>query len=232
MTEIRINNPVRDNFAMVPNSLYSWPGLSVKAKFLMAYLLQFRSGVCPPVAAIEAQSGLSRDARRAAMGELMAAGLAQWVVQRDKSGRVVAKFLEVTTLPLLQAVVAQAAHAPENQAHGREGGETPVLSHAPENPSDGFSVPPETETRPSGTGNQAILKREDKKRRAAAARASAPVGRKRAVGAVQPVPADWSDYQRKAVRLGQSVQIGGEWVLPKTDAMQRAQVALEAWERA
>lgn len=232
MTEIRINNPVRDNFAMVPNTLWTWPGLSFKAKGLMAYLLQFRTGVCPAVAGIEAETGLSRDARRAAMGELVAAGLAQWVVERDRAGRVVAKFLEVTTLPLLQAVVAGASRGPENQAHGAEPAKSPECLHAPDNPSDGKSGASRREAVRAETGNQAILKREEKERRAARARAFAPEGRKRAIAGLSVVPADWSDFQRNAVRVGQTVQIGGEWVLPKSEAMHRAQAALDAWERA
>lgn len=126
MTEIRINNPIQSGFAMVPDVLWRWPGLSFRAKGFMAYLMSFRQGVAPPVAAMEAETGLGRDARKAAMRELMGAGLARWIVQRDVSGRVVAKALEVTTLPLLAAVASEAAglravHATEKPSDGKSG---------------------------------------------------------------------------------------------------------------
>ena len=106
MSYIKIDNPIQRDFAMVPNVLWVWPGLTFKAKGFFAFLLSFRHGVCPPVAAMEAQTGLGRDARKAVMRELEAAGLARWVVARDAAGRVVAKHLEVTTRPLLAAIAS------------------------------------------------------------------------------------------------------------------------------
>lgn len=140
-----------------------------------------------------------------------------------RPGETRAQWLEVTTLPLLQATVSQVT---ENQSDGAQGAES---IHAPEKPFYGKPVTPETETRRDATGNQAILKREEKRKRAAQARAFAPEGRKRAAGGFRP--SDWSDFQRKAIRQGQTVEIAGEWVMPKSEAMHRAQAALEAWER-
>jgi len=165
MTDIRINNPVQSGFAMVPDVLWRWPGLSFKAKGFMAYLLSFRHGVCPPVAAMEQDTGLGRDARKAVMRELQSAGLARWIIQRGAGQRVVAKFLEVTTLPLLAAVVAEAksadSHAPENTSHGEK-------RHAPEKPSDGKPVAPRRLSSRVAPAVQAILKRKEKEKEAVA----------------------------------------------------------------
>jgi hypothetical protein len=165
MTEIRINNPIASGFSMVPDILWRWPGLSFKAKGFMAYLLSFRHGVCPPVAAMEAETGLGRDARKAVMRELERVGLASWVVQRDGRGRVVAKFLEVTTVPLLAAIVSAAqpvsVHTPENPSHGES-------VHTTEKPSDGKSVAARRVTRRVAPAVQAILKRNNKEKEAGA----------------------------------------------------------------
>ncbi len=119
MTEIRINNPIERGFAMVPDVLWQWPGLSFKAKGFMAFLLSFRGGNIPPVAAIEEMTGLGRNVRRACMAELQAAGLAEWKVQHGAGGRVVAKFLLVDTGPLLRAVASGQVHrAPEKPSDG------------------------------------------------------------------------------------------------------------------
>lgn len=77
MTEIRINNPVCDAFAMVPDALWRVPGLSFNAKALAAYLAQFPAGFVPLVATVEAETGLGREARRSAYAQLRAAGLLQ-----------------------------------------------------------------------------------------------------------------------------------------------------------
>lgn len=159
MSYIKIHNPVQTEFAMVPNVLWSWPSLSFKAKGFFAYLLSFRHGVCPSVAAMEAETGLGRDARKAVMRELEAAGLARWVVQRDASARIVAKFLEVTTAPLLIEVGARVQRAES--------------SHAPEKPSDGFSGGEVRKISRSSTGFQAISEREREKKVARAANARA-----------------------------------------------------------
>lgn len=147
MTEIRINNPVQDQFSMVPNVLWTWPGLSLKAKALMAFLLSFRGGVCPEVAQIEAVLGIGRDARKAAMRELMEAKLADWHVERDHLGRVTHKWLEVTTLPMLETV-ARDARARSDRSR----------LHATENPSDGKTGGVRRQIRRAPTGNPAILR--------------------------------------------------------------------------
>jgi hypothetical protein len=223
MTEIRINNPVRDAFAMVPNALWQWPGLSFKAKGLMAYLLQFRTGVCPAVAGIDAETGLSRDARRSALAELVAAGLAAWVTERDARGQVVAKFLEVTTLPLLRASV-DGIHKTGNQSHGETG---PAEVHAPEKPSYGETVAPVTETRRGATGNQAILKREEKIKRAATARAA--VGKRPAPphrGGLNASAAALSPFQLSRVASGQSVVVDGFTVAAGSPEMEQLRQVL------
>lgn len=194
MTEVRINNPISSGFSMVPDVLWRWPGLSFKAKGFMAYLLSFRHGVCPPVAAMEAETGLGRDARKAVMRELQSVGLASWVVQRDGRGRVVAKFLEVTTVPLLAAVVsaaqASAVHTPENPSHGES-------VHTPENPSDGKSVAARRVTRRVAPAGQAILKRNNKEKEAVAN--SIAVG---SFSAVPPLPCEGQAVQPSAGSSG------------------------------
>lgn len=73
--EIRINNPVTDDCYAVPDALWRVPGLSFNAKALAAYLAQFPQGFVPVVASVERETGLGRDARRAAYAELRGAGL-------------------------------------------------------------------------------------------------------------------------------------------------------------
>lgn len=215
MTDIKIHNPVQTEFAMVPNVLWTWPGLSFKAKAFMAYLLSFRHGVCPPVAAMEAESGLGRDARKSVMRELEAAGLARWIVQRDASARIVAKYLEVTTLPLLAAAVARAQADAE--------------SHTPENPSDGKSGAVRLVSRRAAAENPAILKRKeiDKGRDA----------RKSLLLSPRPAPVRavvasallaLSPFQRSRVWSGQSVLLDGLTVLPGSPDFEALRQALRA----
>lgn len=219
MTNIRVHNPVQTEFAMVPNVLWQWPGLSFKAKGFMAYLLSFRHGVCPPVAAMEAETGLGRDARKSVMRELQAAGLARWVIQRDGGQRVVAKFLEVTTLPLLAAAVASAqsaeSRAPENPSHGEK-------SHAPENPSDGKPVAQRRVSRRAATENPSIFKRKEKDKEASPI-SSDDFQRRGARSA--PV---LSPFQRSRVLAGQPVLIDGQTVQPGSPQMEALRSALRA----
>jgi hypothetical protein len=215
MTDIKIHNPVQTEFAMVPNVLWTWPGLSFKAKAFMAYLLSFRHGVCPPVAAMEAESGLGRDARKSVMRELEAAGLARWIVQRDASARIVAKYLEVTTLPLLAAAVARAQAVAE--------------SHTPENPSDGKSGAVRLVSRRAAAENPAILKRKeidkgrDARKSLLLSPRPAPV---RAV--VASAPLALSPFQRSRVWSGQSVLLDGLTVLPGSPDFEALRQALRA----
>jgi hypothetical protein len=223
MSEIRVFNPIRDGFAMVPDKLWRWPGLSFKAKGFMAYLLSFRQGICPPVAAMEAETGLGRDARKAVMRELENAGLAFWRVQRDPRGRVVAKFLEVTTLPLLAAIVADAQavglQSPEKASDGEN-------VHTPEKPSDGKSVALRRVTRRVAPAVQAILKRN--KREKEGAPPSAFVGSSSAAPllpcegqAVRP-PASVGSASADRAALARSMglayldPVSGEWVRPRS----------------
>lgn len=219
MTNIRVHNPVQTEFAMVPNVLWQWPGLSFKAKGFMAYLLSFRHGVCPPVAAMEAETGLGRDARKAVMRELQAAGLARWVIQRDGGQRVVAKFLEVTTLPLLAAALASVqsaeSHTPENPSDGEK-------SHAPENPSDGKPVAQRRVSRRAATENTSISKRKEKEKEAS------PISSddfQRRTGRSAPV---LSLFQRSRLLAGQPVLIDGETVLAGSPRMEALRAALRS----
>jgi len=218
MTNIRVHNPVQTQFAMVPNVLWQWPNLSFKAKGFMAYLLSFRHGVCPPVAAMEAETGLGRDARKAVMRELQAAGLARWVIQRDASQRVVAKFLEVTTLPLLAAVVAGAqsaeSHAPENPSHGEK-------VHAPENPFDGKSGAARLKSRRVAPANPAILKRKEKEKEASPIFSDLQKGAAASSVALSP-------FQRSRVLAGQPVIVDGEAVLAGSPCMEALRAALRS----
>lgn len=219
MTNIRVHNPVQTEFAMVPNVLWQWPGLSFKAKGFMAYLLSFRHGVCPPVAAMEAETGLGRDARKAVMRELQAAGLARWVIQRDGGQRVVAKFLEVTTLPLLAAVMSDAQasdnHTPENPSHGEK-------LHTPENSSDGKPVAKRRVFRRVAAENTAISNRKEKEKEASPI-SSDDLKRR----AVRPAPV-LSPFQRSRVLAGQPVLIDGETVQAGSPKMEALRAALRS----
>lgn len=218
MTQIKIYNPVQNEFAQVPNVLWAWPGLSFKAKSFFAYLLSFRHGVCPPVAAMEAETGLGRDARKACMRELESAGLARWIVQRDGAARIVAKYLEVTTLPLLAAVVARAQAEAE--------------SHTPENPSDGKAGAGRLENRTLATENPAILKREEKDK-AAQPRKSPPRSARHAPVKTGPVAvADLSPFQRSRILSGQSVLLDGVTVQPSSPQMHALRLALRSQDAA
>lgn len=215
MTDIKIHNPVQTEFAMVPNVLWTWPGLSFKAKGFMAYLLSFRHGVCPPVASMEAETGLGRDARKAVMRELEAAGLARWIVQRDGSARIVAKYLEVTTLPLLAAAVARAQVEAE--------------SHTPENPSDGKAGAQRLVSRRAATENPAILKRKeiDKGRdaRKSLLLSPRPAPVRDVTGAA---PLGLSPFQRSRLRSGQSIMLDGLTVLPGSPDFETLRQAVRA----
>lgn len=219
MSYLFLDNPISRDFAMVPDALWSWPGLSFKAKGFFAYLLSFRHGVCPPVAAMEAQTGLGRDARKAVMRELATAGLARWVITRDPAGRVLAKRLEVSTRPLLAAILSGADHAPENPSHGGSG------VHAPEKPSNGKSVAKRLKTRAAAAENPA-MKEKGKEKPGTVVSAAAPVQRQPrrlplesggAAGACDdPVKlaASLTAFQRSRVESGQSVPVAGCVILP------------------
>lgn len=236
MSYIQLDNPIARDFAMVPDALWSWPGLSFKAKGFFAYLLSFRHGVCPPVAAMEAQTGLGRDARKAAMRELESAGLARWVIRRDPAGRVVAKFLEVSTRPLLAAILAADNRAPENPSHGVG------ASHAPEKPSDGKSGAGRLKIRAASPEKPSIKEKREKDKSAQSGSAKPgkrqprrlpPVG----VGAADvpkdaaAVAAKLSPFQRKQVREGQGLVLDGEPIEAGSAALLALQSALTAVER-
>jgi hypothetical protein len=129
------------------------------------------------------------------MAELREAGLADWDVQRNAAGRVVAKILVVTTVPLFAAAVAKAqvadVHAPESQAHG---------VHTPEKPSVGISGRDALKSRREGPAGQAVLKKEKK-------------DIERCAGL--------SDFQKARIASGQSVLVGSEMVQPGSEAMER-----------
>lgn len=214
MTQIKIHNPVHTEFAMVPNVLWSWPGLSFKAKGFMAYLLSFRHGVCPPVAAMEAETGLGRDARKAVMRELERAGLARWVVQRDASSRIIAKFVEVTTVPLLAAVVDRAQRQDE--------------SHAPENPSDGKPVAQRLKTSRAATENPSISKREENDKRRDAPAKAPPRPRRAPNRGAASGGGDLSAFQQARVLADQSFVLNGATVQPGSPQMLTLRQALRA----
>lgn len=230
MARIYIDNPISSQFAMVPNVLWRWPGLSFRAKGFFAYLLSHRDGSCPPVAAMEAETGLGRDARKAAMAELIAAGLARWQVQRDQGGRLLSKRLEVTTRPLLVAVAQETGLPPENPSDGR-------LS--PEKPSDGKSVSATTESRRCATENPAILQnpKQNKGARSAAGRPAARSASSRgetsraASAVVKGGGVDVSaltDFQRARLLAGQSCLLDGQPVLSGSPLAERLRVALRS----
>lgn len=240
MSYLQLDNPIRDQFAMVPDVLWTWPGLSFKAKGFFAYLLSFRHGVCPPVAAMEAQTGLGRDARKAVMRELQAAGLARWIVKRDPAGRVVAKFLEVTTRPMLAAMISAvpgaaepaATRAPENPSHGSR------AVRAPEKPSDGKPGAARLKNHGSSPDNPAMKEKKQKEKRAReVAAGSAPSSPRRLppVGGGAALDlANLSKWQLTQLREGKALVIEGRSLradAPEVAALRSALRSLEGSAR-
>jgi hypothetical protein len=104
MDGVTIRNRVDREFGMVPRALWQMH-LSFAAKGLAAYLCCLRDGdAVPHVAAIEQATGLSRDARRRAFAELIAAGVIAWRSERER-GRVLGRFLEIDHAAIRAPVV-------------------------------------------------------------------------------------------------------------------------------
>lgn len=237
MSKIYIDNPISSDFAMVPNVLWRWPGLSFKAKGFFAYLLSHRHGSMPAVAGMERETGLGRDARKAAMRELIAAGLASWQVRRDPSGRLLDKVLSVSTRPLLAVIASgdmgQPALSPDNPSHGR------VDALSPEKPSDGKSGGHVTETRRCAAEKPAILqdKKKQEARSVVAKPRAVPPARSGCSGGMAASPgfdgqgvsldiSALSAFQRARLRSGQSVVIGKAVVAAGSVELARLQAAL------
>jgi len=104
MSRILVDNPVTEQFAMIPNAVWELD-CSVKAKALLGYLLSFHHMAAPTVAQIESVLRIGKKARLSAMGELVELGLIRWQYDHDKTGRIVGQTLCVTSRPLLVGVV-------------------------------------------------------------------------------------------------------------------------------
>ncbi len=173
MTRILISNRVQRDFAMVPNSIWR-SSLPFAAKGAACYLFSLRDGSMPYVAEMEQAMGLGRDARRSAFRALEAAGFIQWVVERNARGAIVAKTL-VLQADVFDNVQPALHRAPENQAHGKSAGSEVQNHHAPEKPSDGFSVPAKVDIRPCSDviSGDTLIKEDIKKARKVSSAASA-----------------------------------------------------------
>jgi hypothetical protein len=229
MSRIRIVNPIERDFGMVPRALWDAP-LPFAAKGVAAYLFCLRDGAMPYVAEIEAALGLGRDARRKAFAALEAAGVIEWVIERNERNAILAKTLVLHPL---------AVHAPENQSHGK----TPVLaSHAPEKPSGGKSTPAGVGIHPCSDGISGDSLRERKIQRAASARSavrSAPVARVNGQARpfassdiarlVQCLP-NLTAFDRSRILSGQSLLIDGVMVKPGSPHMDALRQALRSQE--
>lgn len=227
MSRIRIVNPIERDFGMVPRALWD-TRLPFAAKGVAAYLFCLRDGAMPYVAEMEAALGLGRDARRKAFAALEAAGLIEWVIERNARNAIVAKTLVLHPL---------AVHATENQADGKSA----VLgSHAPEKPSGGKSVPAGVDFHPCRDGLSGDPLRERKIQRAALARSavrSAPVARgneqaRSGVSAeisrlVQCVP-NLLAFDRSRILSGQSLLVDGVIVKPGSPQMDALRQALRS----
>lgn len=202
MSRIHIVNPIERDFGMVPRALWQ-ADLPFAAKGVAAYLFCLRDGAVPYVAEIEAALGLGRDARRKAFAALEAAGVIEWVIERNARNAIVSKTLVLHPLRV---------RATENQADGKN----PVpVSRAPEKPSDGKSTPVEVETRPCIDGKSGDLLRERKKERAAAARSRLAASPRPALalGAGGTVAA-LSAFVLHRIRAEQPVLIGTDCIKP------------------
>jgi len=141
MSTIKINNPVKQQFSMVPNSLWSLD-ISCTAKAIVAYLLSLQDGSTVRVAQIEDALQIGRDKRRNAMREIMATGdpfedagkpiLLFYHIEKTSENRIVTKQLQLDTSPLLCNVLNGKSLPPENPP-------SPTLP--PENPTVGKSGP-------------------------------------------------------------------------------------------
>lgn len=207
MSRIKIINPIERDFGMVPRALWD-AALPFAAKGVAAYLFCLRDGAVPYVAEIEAALGIGRDARRKAFAALEAAGVIEWVVERNVRGAIVSKTLILHPLSV---------HATESQAHGEN---TVSASHAPENPSGGKSTSAEVQNRPCSDGLSGDLLRERKIERAATARALfRPAARPAPVLGGGLSVAGLSAFQRSRVLSGQSLVVEGVPVLPGSPEM-------------
>lgn len=115
---IHVHNPIERDFTMVPNRLWTMPGLSVTAKAVFAYLLSWRDGSAVRVAVIEDALSIGRDARRSAFKQLEAAGLLRIEVKNLDRGRFV-------TLRTVDASPLLAPPGPENPSPVSPGPEKP-----------------------------------------------------------------------------------------------------------
>lgn len=227
MTDIRIHNPIERHFAMVPDVLWRWTyvpegatearPLSFHAKALMAYLLSHRHGTMPPVAAQEAESGLGRKARQAAMRQLTEARLAYWEIKRDRQGRVLAKTLVVTTAPLVAAAAAEIAQESAEVHEGRNGSHG---VHEGRKRSDGFRASAGVDLDPQEGRNGSILKKQKEKDKPAAL--SSENGRRPAASEAQTVrPERLTAWQQAQLRAGETVTVDGVKVPGGSDLAQR-----------
>ena len=216
MSRIRIVNPIVRDFGMVPRALWEMP-LPFAAKGVAAYLFCLRDGAVPYVAEIEAALGLGRDARRKAFAALEAAGIIEWVIERNARNAIVSKTLVLHLL---------AVHAPESQSDGQS---ADLASHAPENPSGGKPTSAGGEINPCTDGLSGDLLKERKIQRAASARAriAPPLPPASAAGASAAVAA-LSSFQRSRILSGQSVYLDGVTVKPGSPRMEAVRQALRA----
>jgi hypothetical protein len=216
MSRIRIVNPIERDFGMVPRALWEMP-LPFAAKGVAAYLFCLRDGAVPYVAEIEAALGLGRDARRKAFAALEAAGVIEWVIERNARNAIVSKTLVLHPL---------AVHAPESQADGQT---ADLASHAPEKPSGGKSTPAGVEIHPCSDGISGDLLRERKIERAAFARARVVSGaRPASLVAAGAAVAGLSSFQRSRILSGQSVLLDGVTVKPGSPQMQSLLLSLRS----
>jgi len=192
MNTLKINNPVKRQFAMVPNSLWSLD-VSIQAKAILAYLCSLPDGSTVRVAQIEEALQIGRDCRRRAMKEMMKTGdpvedanrviLLAYVATPDAKGRIVARQLVVDLSPLVVSSAGTESLPPEN----------PSLGHLPpENPTVGKSTPVEREIRRTRGGfSGALLNTNIKTKEPAALN-----------------PGDLSRYGQTCLREGRPVPLG------------------------
>ena len=103
MTRIIVDNPVTEQFAMIPNAVWDLE-CSIKAKAILSYLLSFRHMAAPSVRQIESTLRIGKKARLAAFAELVELKLIRWQYDHDDKGRIVAQTLCVTSRPLLEGM--------------------------------------------------------------------------------------------------------------------------------
>jgi hypothetical protein len=227
MTTIRISNRVQAEFGIVPRAVW-FSDLPFAAKAVASYLFCLPPGELPTVAKMESDMGIGREGRRSAFAALLAFGAIEWVIERNRSGAILAKVLVLHGRAFDEVAARSASHATENPSYGEKPQILEESTHTPENPSVGVAAPIATASRSARGGEYVDPKREEKIKRAALARASVRSSRRSAPVRVVAgaAPLALSSFQRSRILSGQSLLLDGVTVKSGSPEMEMLRQAL------